>query len=164
MFPVAVLKEGQKAPNFTLLSQDGKKMKLSDLRGKKVALYFYVRDFTPGCTMQSCSMRDGTKKLESAGIVTLGVSTDPVESHRKFADKYELSFTILSDPGAKTAKAYGVYGLKTFMGRKFMGVKRTTFLIDEKGRIVKIMPKVDVKHHAKEVLDAFRESSDLHNR
>ena len=150
-----MLKEGDKAPDFKLPSQDGRIVKLSDLRRKKVALYFYVRDFTPGCTNQACSMRDGSDKLKSNGIVVLGVSTDSVESHKKFADKYELPFTVLSDVGAKVAKAYKVYGLKTFMGRKFMGVKRTTFLIDEKGRIVKIMPKVDVKHHADEVLRAF---------
>ena len=155
-----MLKEGDKAPDFKLRSQDGKVIKLSDYRSKKVALYFYVRDFTPGCTNQACSMRDGSGKLRSNGIVTLGVSTDSVESHRKFADKYELPFTVLSDEGAKVAKAYKVYGLKTFMGRKFMGVKRTTFLIDEKGKIIKIMPKVDVKHHADEVIEAFRAAAD----
>jgi peroxiredoxin Q/BCP len=151
------MKEGQKAPDFKLVSQDGKTMKLSDFRGRKVALYFYVRDFTPGCTNQACSMRDGYNKLESHGIVTIGISTDSVESHKKFADRYELPFTILADPDAKVAKAYGVYGMKTFMGRKFMGVKRTTFLVDEKGRIIKIMPKVDVKHHADEVISVFDE-------
>ena len=151
-----MLKEGNKAPDFKLPSQDGKIIKLSDLKGKKVALYFYVRDFTPGCTNQACSMRDGNDKLKSNGIVTIGISTDSVESHRKFVDKYELPFTLLSDADAKVAKAYGVYGMKTFMGRKFMGVKRTTFLIDEKGLIVKVMPKVDVKHHANEVLEVFK--------
>ncbi len=154
-----MLKEGDKAPDFKLSSQDGKIIKLSDFKGKKVALYFYVRDFTPGCTNQACSLRDGDDKLRSNGIVTLGISTDSVESHEKFAVKYDLPFTILSDAGAKVAKAYGVYGMKTFMGRKFMGVKRTAFLIDEKGRIVKVMPKVDVKHHANEVLEGFKVST-----
>ena len=153
-----MLKEGRKAPDFKLPDQEGTTVKLSDFRGKKVALYFYVRDFTPGCTNQSCSMRDGEEKLKKAGIVTIGISTDSVESHKKFAQKYELPFTILSDKDAKVAKRYGVYGMKTFMGRKFMGVKRTTFLIDEKGVIMKIMPKVDVKHHAAEVLDTFKQS------
>jgi len=151
-----MLKEGDKAPDFKLPSQDGRTVKLSDFKGKKIALYFYVRDFTPGCTNQACSMRDGNDKLKSSGIVTLGISTDSVESHKKFADKYELPFIILSDKDAKVAKAYGIYGMKTFMGRKFMGVKRTTFLIDEKGRLVKVMPKVDVKRHADEVLEAFK--------
>lgn len=150
-----MLKGGSKAPDFKLPSQDGMIVKLSDFKGKKVALYFYVRDFTPGCTNQACSMRDGNDKLRSSRIVTLGISTDSVESHKKFADKYDLPFTILSDTDARVAKAYGVYGMKTFMGRKFMGVKRTTFLI-EKGRIVKVMPKVDVKHHADEVLEEFK--------
>ena len=152
-----MLKQGRKAPDFKLRSQDGRIVKLSDYRGKKVALYFYVRDFTPGCTNQACSIRDGSHKLKSKGIVTFGISTDSIESHKKFADKYELPFAILSDEGAKLAKTYGVYGMKTFMGRKFMGVKRTTFLIDENGRIVKVMPKVDVKDHADEVIDAFNE-------
>jgi len=151
-----MLKEGQKAPDFKLPSQDGKIVRLSGFRGKKVALYFYVRDFTPGCTNQTCSMRDRNDKLKSNGIVTIGISTDSVESHRKLADKYGLPFTVLSDADTKVAKAYGVYGMKTFMGRKFMGVKRTTFLIDEKGKIAKVMPKVDVKHHADEVLEAFK--------
>ncbi|MGH9922818.1 MAG: thioredoxin-dependent thiol peroxidase [Nitrososphaerales archaeon] len=151
-----MLKAGDKAPDFKLPSQDGKVVKLSDLRGKKVVVYFYVRDFTPGCTNQACSMRDGSDKLRSNGIVTLAISTDSIESHKKFADKYQLPFTVLSDEGAKVAKAYKVYGMKTFMGRKFMGVRRTTFLIDEKGRIIKVMPKVDVKHHADEVLEAFK--------
>jgi peroxiredoxin Q/BCP len=101
-------------------------------------------------------MRDKNDKLKANGIVTIGISTDSIESHKKFVNKYELPFTILSDTDAKVAKAYGVYGMKTFMGRKFMGVKRTTFLIDEKGRIVKVMPKVDVKHHAEEVLETFK--------
>jgi len=151
-----MLKEGNKAPDFKLPDQDGKQLKLSDFKGKKVALYFYVRDFTPGCTNQACSMRDGHDELKEKGIVTLGVSMDSVASHRKFAEKYNLPFTILSDEGAKVAKKYGVYGMKTFMGRKFMGVKRTTFLIDEKGKIAKVLPKVDVKHHANEVLEVFK--------
>jgi peroxiredoxin Q/BCP len=154
-----MLKEGDKAPDFKLPSQDGNVIRLSDLRGKKVVLYFYVRDFTPGCTNQACSMRDGSEKLKTNGIVTLGISTDSIESHKKFANKYDLPFTILSDTGAKVAKTYKVYGMKTFMGRKYMGVRRTTFLIDEKGKIIKVMPKVDVKHHADEVLEAFKAAS-----
>ncbi|MGH9909792.1 MAG: thioredoxin-dependent thiol peroxidase [Nitrososphaerales archaeon] len=150
-----MLKEGRKAPDFKLPDQEGNIVKLSGFKGKKVALYFYVRDFTPGCTNQACSMRDGEEYLKKAGIATIGISTDSIESHKKFVQKYELPFTLLSDEGAKVAKKYGVYGMKTFMGRKFMGVKRTTFLIDEKGTIVKVMPTVDVKDHANEVLDMF---------
>lgn len=150
-----MLKEGRKAPDFKLPDQEGNIVKLSGFKGKKVALYFYVRDFTPGCTNQACSMRDGEEYLKKAGIVTIGISTDSIESHKKFVQKYDLPFILLSDEGAKVAKKYGVYGMKTFMGRKFMGVKRTTFLIDEKGMIVKVMPKVDVKNHANEVLDMF---------
>jgi peroxiredoxin Q/BCP len=151
-----MLSEGGKAPDFKLPDQNGKLMKLSDLKGKKVALYFYVRDFTPGCTNQACSMRDGDDKLKKAGIVTIGISTDSVESHKRFADKYKLPFRVLSDRHASVAKKYGVYGIKTFMGRKFMGVKRTTFLIDKDGVIAKIMPKVDVKHHYEEVIEALK--------
>jgi peroxiredoxin Q/BCP len=151
-----MLKEGSKAPDFKLPDQEGKMVKLSDLKGKKVALYFYVRDFTPGCTSQACSMRDDEERLKKAGIVTVGISTDSIDSHKKFVQKYDLPFTLLSDADIKIAKKYGVYGMKTFMGRKYMGVKRTTFLIDEKGKIAKIMPKVDVKHHANEVLEAFK--------
>ena len=150
-----MLKEGMKAPDFKLPDQEGNIVKLSGFKGKKVVLYFYVRDFTPGCTNQACSMRDGEEDLKKAEIVTMGISTDSIESHKKFVQKYNLPFTLLSDEGAKVAKKYGVYGMKTFMGRKFMGVKRTTFLIDGKGTIVKVMPKVDVKDHATEVLDMF---------
>ena len=150
-----MLKEGRKATDFKLPDQEGNIVKLSGFKGKKVALYFYVRDCTPGCTNQACSMRDGEEGLKKAGIVTIGISTDSIESHKKFVQKYDLPFILLSDEGAKVAKKYGVYGMKTFMGRKFMGVKRTTFLIDEKGMIVKVMPKVDVKNHANEVLDIF---------
>ena len=150
-----MLEEGRKAPDFKLPDQEGNIVKLSGFKGKKVVLYFYVRDFTLGCTNQACSMRDGEEYLKKAGIVTIGISTDSIESHKKFVQKYELPFTLLSDEGAKVAKKYGVYGMKTFMGRKFMGVKRTTFLIDEKGTIVKVVPKVDVKNHANEVLDIF---------
>ena len=150
-----MLKEGRKATDFKLPDQEGNIVKLSGFKGKKVVLYFYVRDFTPGCTNQACSMRDGEEDLKKAEIVTMGISTDSIESHKKFVQKYNLPFTLLSDEGAKVAKKYGVYGMKTFMGRKFMGVKRTTFLIDGKGTIVKVMPKVDVKDHATEVLDMF---------
>lgn len=148
--------EGKKAPEFKLQDQEGATVELSDFKGKKVVLYFYVRDFTPGCTSQSCNLRDNQEELKRAGITTLGISPDDVTSHKKFSKKYELSFPLLSDEGAKVARKYGVFGEKTFMGRNFLGVKRTTFLIDENGSIVKVMPKVNVKDHANEVISAFK--------
>ncbi len=148
--------EGKKAPEFKLADQEGAMVELSDFKGKKVVLYFYVRDFTPGCTNQSCNLRDNQEELKRAGITTLGISPDDVTSHKKFSQKYELSFPLLSDEDAKVAKKYGVFGEKTFMGRNFLGVKRTTFLIDKNGVIVKVMPKVKVKDHANEVISAFK--------
>lgn len=150
-----MLKEGETAPDFTARDAEGNTVKLSDLRGQKVALYFYPKDDTPGCTKQACSLRDGYSELEAAGIKVLGVSLDSEESHRAFAAKYNLPFTLLADTNAEIANAYGVYGEQTWGERKFMGTSRKTFLIDEQGVIKKIFDKVQVDKHADEVLAAF---------
>ena len=130
-------------------------LKLSDFKGKKIALYFYVKDDTPGCAKQSCNLRDNFNILKEKGIVVLGISKNDVGSHKKFKEKFGLNFPILSDIGTKVSKKYGVYGEKNFMGKIFMGVKRTTFLIDENGRIVKVIDKVDVINHAAQILEGF---------
>ncbi|MEZ5344850.1 MAG: thioredoxin-dependent thiol peroxidase [Pyrinomonadaceae bacterium] len=150
-----MLNEGDKAPAFTVKDQDGKSVKLSDYKGKKVVLYFYPRDMTPGCTKQACSLRDGFAELKKKKIVVLGVSTDDEQSHQKFIEKYELPFTLLADTQQKVSEKYGVWVEKNMYGKKYMGIKRTTFLIDENGKIVKIFKKVNVSEHADEVLKAF---------
>ena len=150
-----MLKEGGQAPDFVTRDTDGNEVRLSDFRGRRVVLYFYPKDDTPGCTKQACSIRDSFSEFEERGIKVLGVSLDDQASHRKFADKYELPFTLLSDTDHAVADAYGVYGEKEFMGKKYMGVDRKTFLIDEQGRIKKVFHKVNVEEHADEVLEAF---------
>ena len=152
-----MLKEGDQAPDFAARDTDGNEVKLADLRGRKVVLYFYPKDDTPGCTKQACSIRDSYSEFQERGIKVLGVSLDDAASHRKFTDKYELPFTLLADTEHQLADAYGVYGEKQFMGKKYMGVDRKTFLIDEQGRIRKVFDKVNVDEHADEVLDAFEE-------
>ena len=156
-----MLKEGDAAPEFTTRDANGNTVKLSDFRGQKVALYFYPKDDTPGCTKQACSLRDGFAELETEGIKVLGVSLDTEESHQAFAAKYNLPFTLLSDTDAEMASVYGVYGEKNLYGKKYMGVTRKTFLIDEAGRIKKIFDKVNVEAHADEIIEAFRETSSL---
>ena len=151
-----MLKEGGQAPDFAVRDTDGNEVSLSDFRGRKVVLYFYPKDDTPGCTKQACSIRDSYSEFEERGIKVLGVSLDDQASHRKFADKYELPFTLLADTDHAVADAYGVYGEKEFMGRKYMGVARKTFLIDEEGKIKKIFDKVNVEQHADEVMEAFK--------
>lgn len=150
-----MLKEGDAAPDFEARDAEGSTVKLSNLRGRKVVLYFYPKDDTPGCTREACSFRDSFKEFGRRGIEVLGVSTDSEKSHRKFAEKYSLPFTLLADTGHAVADLYGVYGEKQFMGRKYMGVARKTFLIDEEGRLRKIFDKVKVDEHADEVLKAF---------
>ncbi len=150
-----MLNEGDKAPDFTVKDQDGKSVKLSNYKGKKVVLYFYPRDMTPGCTKQACSLRDGFSDLKKKKIVVLGVSTDDEKSHQKFIEKYELPFTLLADTEQKVSEKYGVWVEKNMYGKKYMGIKRTTYLIDENGKIVKILKKVNVSDHADEVLKAF---------
>jgi peroxiredoxin Q/BCP len=150
-----MLKEGDAAPEFTARDAEGKEVSLSGLRGRKVVLYFYPKDDTPGCTKQACSLRDGFAEFERQGIKVLGVSLDDEKSHQKFAAKYDLPFTLLADTDHAVADAYGVYGEKSYMGKKYMGVDRKTFLIDEEGRLKKIFDKVNVDEHADEVLAAF---------
>ncbi len=146
------VKIGQKAPDFSLLNQDGKIMRLSDFKGKKVVLYFYPKDDTPGCTKESCAFRDGLDEIHASGAVVLGVSGDSVESHKKFTKKFNLNFPLLSDEKKTVLQAYGVWKEKSLYGRKFMGIERTTFIVDEQGTIDDIFQKVKVDGHLEEVL------------
>ena len=150
-----MLKEGDVAPDFTALDSNGQEVKLADLRGQKVVLYFYPKDDTPGCTKEACSFRDAHSVYEEQGIKVLGVSLDDEASHQAFASKYSLPFTLLADTDHAVADAYGVYGEKTRGERTYMGVDRKTFLIDEQGKIKKVFDKVNVEEHADEVLQAF---------
>ena len=147
-----MITEGQKAPTFTLPDQDGNIHSLSDYKGKKVLLYFYPKDDTPGCTTEACNFRDSYEDFQTRGLVILGVSADSVEKHKKFADKYNLPFPLLSDEDHEVCEAYGVWGEKNFMGRKYMGISRSSFLIDEEGNIEKVYEKVKPKEHAGEVM------------
>jgi thioredoxin-dependent peroxiredoxin len=151
----SMVKEGSTAPDFKVKNTDGETVRLKDLRGRKVVLYFYPKDDTPGCTTEACSFRDAFSVFKKRGIEVLGVSTDSEASHQKFTAKYKLPFTLLADTDHAVADAYGVYGEKKFMGRTYMGVKRMTFLIDEKGKVKKVFEKVKPDEHAQEVLDAF---------
>lgn len=150
-----MLKEGDAAPAFTARDTDGNEISLSALRGRKVVLYFYPKDDTPGCTKEACSFRDAHNVYEERKIKVLGVSLDDGASHEAFAAKYNLPFTLLSDTDHTVSDAYGVYGEQAWGGKKFMGVTRKTFLIDERGLIKKVFDKVDVERHADEVLRAF---------
>ncbi len=149
------LKEGDMAPAFSLSDQHGAVHRLSDYKGKKVALYFYPKDDTPGCTTQGCSIRDNYAGLKKKGIIVLGVSKDSIERHKKFADKYRFNFPILSDGKMETLQNYGVWKEKSMYGRTFLGVVRTTFLINGDGRIVKIIAKPDTSNHAEEIMKGF---------
>ena len=148
-------KAGTVAPNFTAKDANGETVRLKDLRGERVVLYFYPKDDTPGCTKEACSFRDAFGDFKKRGIKVLGVSVDSEASHQKFAAKYKLPFTLLADQDHSIADSYGVYGEKKFMGRTYMGVKRVTFLIDENGKIKKVFEKVKPDEHAREVLEAF---------
>jgi thioredoxin-dependent peroxiredoxin len=146
------LQVGDKAPSFSLLDDSGRTVSLSDYKGKKVVLYFYPKDSTPGCTTESCDFRDNLSRIGKAKGVVLGVSADSVASHKKFKEKQALNFPLLSDPEHKALSAYGVWQEKSLYGRKFMGIVRTTFIIDEAGKILKVFPKVKVAGHVDEVL------------
>jgi len=149
------LKEGDDAPEFTALTNGGGKVSLADFKGKHVVLYFYPRDDTPGCTKEACAFRDRFGELQRKGAVVLGVSVDSTKSHDKFLKKFKLPFTLVSDEDRKIVKAYGVWGEKSFMGRKYLGTHRVTFLIGPDGRIKKIWPKVKPEVHGEEVLAAL---------
>lgn len=144
------------APDFTLPDQNGNDHSLSDFHGKWLVLYFYPKDDTPGCTKEACSFRDGQQALIDAGLEVVGVSKDSVASHKKFADKYNLSFTLLADPSLETIKAYKSWGTKKFMGREFEGTLRNTYLINPEGKIVKTYEKVKPADHAQQILDDFK--------
>ena len=147
-----MLKFGDKAPEFSLVADNGEKISLKDYRGKKVVLYFYPKDMTSGCTQEACDFRDNIKKIEKKNAVVIGVSPDDTKSHNKFKDKYELPFTLLSDETKTMLNDYGVWQEKSMYGRKYMGVVRTTFIIDENGKIEKIYEKVKVPGHIDEIL------------
>jgi peroxiredoxin Q/BCP len=143
---------GQRAPAFTLSDQDGKEHSLKDFIGQWVALYFYPKDDTPGCTAEACSFRDGYAVLRRQKVVVLGVSADSIKKHKKFAEKYTLPFPLLADEEKKVVELYGVWSKKRFMGREYMGITRTTFLIDPEGKIAKIYDQVTPDKHADEIL------------
>jgi len=147
---------GAAAPPFALNTSDGATVRLSEFRGKRVVLYFYPKDDTPGCTKEACSFRDELGQFTKAGAVVLGVSADDVASHQRFAGKFDLNFPLLSDPGASVCKAYGVYKRKSMYGRTYWGIERTTFIIDERGRLTAVFPKVRVDGHAQDVLQHLR--------
>ena len=146
-----MLQIGKKAPSFSLPDQDGKVHTLQDYAGKKVLLYFYPKDDTPGCTVEACNFRDGYKEFKKVGLVILGVSADSVKSHKKFADKFKLPFPLLADESKKVIESYGVWQKKKFMGREYMGIVRSSFLIDEQGKLAKIYETVKPPVHADEV-------------
>ncbi len=151
------LKEGMKAPGFEGIDQSGKILKLSDFTGKKVVLYFYPKDNTPGCTAEACNLRDNQDSFIKKGFVVIGVSPDSEKSHKGFAEKYALPFPIIADTSKKILNDYGVWGEKKMYGRTFMGVIRTTFIIDETGIIKKIITKVDTAGHTKQIFDMYNQ-------
>lgn len=148
-----MVQAGDPAPDFTLPADDGPVVKLEALRGKKVVLYFYPKDDTPGCTTQACGLRDSLPGIDGMGAVVLGVSPDPVASHRKFRDKYRLNFPLLSDEDHRVAEAYGVWKEKSMYGRKFWGIERSTFIVDEEGIVVDAWRKVKPAGHAERVTE-----------
>ena len=146
------LEIGDTAPDFTLPDGQGNEVSLSDLKGQTVVLYFYPRDNTPGCTKEACNFRDNYPQFQSENIAVFGISTDTVKSHQKFSDKYDLPFPLLADEDAEVSTAFGVYGLKKFMGKEYMGIKRTTFVIAPDGTIANIYKKVKTATHAEDIL------------
>ncbi|NOX18640.1 MAG: thioredoxin-dependent thiol peroxidase [Chlorobi bacterium] len=153
-----MLEVGKKAPQFTLPDTFGKKVALKDFLGKRAVLYFYPKDNTSGCTMEANDFKANIKKFEKLNAVVIGVSKDSQKSHQKFVEKYDLPFILLSDEDTKVIQKYGVWKEKSMYGRKYMGVERSTFVIDEKGKLMKIYPKVKVKGHVEEVLNFLKEN------
>jgi len=152
---MTTLKVGEKAPDFEVKDQNGKVHRLGDYKGKMIAIYFYPKDMTPGCTVQACDLRDNETALLKKNIHVLGVSADDEKRHAKFVEKYSLPFPLLADTDLKMINAYGVWGPKKFMGKEYDGIHRTTFLIDEKGKIKEIIEKVKTKEHAAQIFDAL---------
>lgn len=149
------LQIGDKAPNFTILNEDDKKISLNDYRGKKLILFFYPKDDSPGCTKEACSLRDNFKQLSKMGFEILGVSPDKPAKHRKFIDKYEFQYSLAADTEKEIINTYGLWGPKKFMGREVVGVHRTTFIINEQGVIINIIDKVKTKEHADQIIEAM---------
>jgi peroxiredoxin Q/BCP len=151
-----LLQVGQDAPDFELQNENGETVRLSDYHGKKVVLYFYPKDDTPGCTQESCDFRDNYGRVKSVGAEVFGISKDDVNSHTKFKNKYSLPFSLLADPEGKVVESFGVWKEKSMYGRKYMGIERTTFLVDTDGKIKKIYPKVSVTGHVDQVLEDLK--------
>ncbi len=152
---MTTLKEGDIAPTFTANNQNGESISLSDFTGKKVILYFYPKDNTPGCTAEACDFRDNYQSLSSKGFEVIGVSTDDEKSHKKFEAKFELPFTLIADTEKEIVEKYGVWVEKSMYGKQYMGTSRKTFLINEEGKIVKIIEKVDTKNASQQLLEAI---------
>ena len=150
-----MLKEGDKAPHFSAKDQEGETVNLTDYKGKKVVLFFYPKDDTPGCTKEACNLRDNYDDLRQKGFEILGVSVDDEKSHQKFIKKYSLPFTLIADTDHKIVQDYDVWGEKQFMGKKYMGILRTTFVVDEGGKIERIFKKIKTEDHAKQILDSY---------
>jgi peroxiredoxin Q/BCP len=149
---MALLQEGTKAPAFKGIDEKGETVKLADYKGKKLVLYFYPKDSTPGCTAEACDLRDNYHRFQAKGYEILGVSPDSVKSHVKFIEKYDLPFSLIADEDHSIAEAFGAWGEKSMYGKKYMGILRSTFVIDDKGKIEKVIEKVDTKAHTKQLL------------
>jgi len=150
-----MISEGDLVPKFELEDSDGNKVKSTDFKGKKHVIYFYPKDFTPGCTTEADEFSRDYKKFKKSGVDVLGISPDDVDSHKKFCKKMGIPYTLLADTNKEVSKKFGVWGKKKFMGREYMGIVRSTFLVNEKGKIFKVYPKVKAAGHAKQVLDDF---------
>ena len=154
---MTTIKEGDKAPNFKVVNQNDKLLSLADFKGKKLILFFYPKDNTPGCTAESCNLRDNHAELKSLGFEVLGVSADSVKSHQKFITKFDLPFDLLADTNKEIIQSYGVWGPKKFMGKEYEGIHRTTFVIDENGVVEKVITKVKTKEHSQQIMELYKQ-------